>query len=170
LDGLKNPTVKLFAIALMTTLAFGFFLLYTSKIRKGVGEEEVVADYRGREYVSFADDFRLIMKREAQTFICIAAIVGICFVLNTFDSLVFEKKTISHPTFFFVPMCMFATVINIPFVGYLLSAALESLRIWLFFCYIARRSMIIGRKTRAKTTAKSNPMAALGVLAQENIT
>lgn len=127
LDGLKNPTVKLFAIALMTTLAFGFFLLYTSKIRKGVGEEEVVADYRGREYVSFADDFRLIMKREAQTFICVAAIVGICFVLNTFDSLVFEKKTISHPTFFFAPMCMFDTVINIPFVGYLLSAALESL-------------------------------------------
>jgi hypothetical protein len=30
--------------------------------------------------------------------------------------------------------------------------------------------MIIGRKTRAKTTAESNPMAALGVLAQENIT
>ena len=46
LSGLENPTLRLFLIALMTTVAFGFFLLYTSKIRKGIGEDEVVSDYK----------------------------------------------------------------------------------------------------------------------------
>ena len=54
-------------------------------------------------------------------------IVLICFILNTFDSVVFEKKTISFPTFFFAPMCLFDLMINIPFVGYLLSAILDCL-------------------------------------------
>ncbi len=43
LNGLENPTLRLLIIALMTTVAFGFFLLYTSKIRKSIGEDEVVS-------------------------------------------------------------------------------------------------------------------------------
>lgn len=125
LKGIDNPTLTLFIIALVTTAVFGFFLLYTSKIRKSVGESEVISDYKDREYVSFVDDFKLILKRESQTFICVASIVFICFVLNTFDSLVFGKKTISFPTFFYAPMCLFSTVINIPFVGYAVSAVLD---------------------------------------------
>ena len=34
LSGLENPTLRLFLIALMTTVAFGFFLLYTKKSEK----------------------------------------------------------------------------------------------------------------------------------------
>ena len=37
-----------------TTLAFGFFLVYMSKIRKSIGEDEVVSDYKDRQYISFA--------------------------------------------------------------------------------------------------------------------
>ena len=122
LSGLENPTLRLLIIALMTTLAFGFFLVYTSKIRKSIGEDEVVSDYKDRQYISLADDFKLVLKRESKMLICIASIVLICFILNTFDSVVFGKKTISFPTFFFAPMCLFDSMINIPFVGYLLSA------------------------------------------------
>ena len=127
LSGLENPTLRLLIIALMTTLAFGFFLLYTSKIRKSIGEDEVVSDYKDRQYISLADDFKLVLKRESKMLICIASIVLICFILNTFDSVVFGKKTISFPTFFFAPMCLFDSMINIPFVGYLLSAILDCL-------------------------------------------
>ena len=42
LSELENPTLQLFLIAFMTTVAFGFFLLYTSKIRKSVGECTIV--------------------------------------------------------------------------------------------------------------------------------
>ena len=132
LSGLENPTLRLFLIALMTTAAFGFFLLYILKIRKGIGEDEVVSDYKDKQYISFADDFKMILKRESQMLICIASIILICFILNTFDSVVFGKKTISFPTFFFAPMCLFDSMINIPFVGYLLSAVLDCMAYMVF--------------------------------------
>ncbi len=136
---LENPTLRLFLIALMTTVAFGFFLLYTSKIRKGIGEDEVVSDYKDGEYVSLADDFKLIIKREAQMLICIASIILICFILNTFDRVVFGKKTISFPTFFFAPMCLFGSMIKIPFVGYLLSAVLDGIVYMVFLLFYRRK-------------------------------
>ena len=138
LSGLENPTLRLFLIALMTTVAFGLFLVYTSKIRKGIGEDEVVSDYKDRQYISFADDFKLILKRESKMLICIASIVLICFILNTFDSVVFGKKTISFPTFFFAPMCLFDSMIDIPFVGYLLSAVLDCMA-YMFFLLFYRK-------------------------------
>ena len=140
LNALDDPTLSLLIISLMTTVAFGFFLLYTSKIRKSVGEDEVVSDYKDRQYISFADDFKLVLKRESKMLICIASIVLICFILNTFDSVVFGKKTISFPTFLFAPMCLFDSMISIPFVGYLLSAILDCLT------YIA--SLLIYRKKK----------------------
>ena len=140
LNALDDPTLSLLIISLMTTVAFGFFLLYTSKIRKSVGEDEVVSDYKDKQYISFADDFKLVLKRESKMLICIASIVLICFVLNTFDSVVFGKKTISFPTFLFAPMCLFDSMISIPFVGYLLSAILDCLT------YIA--SLLIYRKKK----------------------
>ena len=140
LNALDDPTLSLLIISLMTTVAFGFFLLYTSKIRKSVGEDEVVSDYKDRKYISFADDFKLVLKRESKMLICIVSIVLICFILNTFDSVVFGKKTISFPTFLFAPMCLFDSMISIPFVGYLLSAILDCLT------YIA--SLLIYRKKK----------------------
>ena len=140
LNALDDPTLSLLIISLMTTVAFGFFLLYTSKIRKSVGEDEVVSDYKDRQYISFAEDFKLVLKRESKMLICIVSIVLLCFVLNTFDSVVFGKKTISFPTFLFAPMCLFDSMISIPFVGYLLSAILDCLT------YIA--SLLIYRKKK----------------------
>ena len=139
LSELENPTLKLFLIAFMTTVAFGFFLLYTSKIRKSVGEDEVVSDYKDKKYTSLVDDLKLIIKREAKALICVAAIVLICFVLNTFDRLVFEKKTIvSFPALFFSPMCLFGSFIHIPFLGYALSAVSDCL-VYIFFLLIYRK-------------------------------
>ena len=132
LSGIENEVLRLTIIALMTTSAFGFFLLYTSKIKKSIGEDELFSDYKEREYISLTDDFKLIFNREVKALICIASIVFICFLLNTVDNLAFGKKTISFPTFLFAPMCFFSSLINIPFVGYLLSAALDCLAYILF--------------------------------------
>ena len=148
LSGLENSTLRLFLIALMTTVAFGFFLLYTSKIRKGIGEDEVVSDYKDEQYTSFTDDFKLILKRESRMLICIASIVLICFILNTFDSVVFGKKTISFPTFFFAPMCLFDSMINIPFVGYLLSAALDCMAYMIFLLLYRKKKYNYWMKTK----------------------
>lgn len=139
LSGLNVPALRLLIIAWMTTVAFGFFLLCISKIRKGIGEDEVVSDYKDGTHHSFTEDLRLILKRDFRTFLCIASIVFSCFFLNTFDLLVFKKKTISFPTFFFAPMCLFDAFINIPFVGYLLSALLDCLTYMLFLLFYRRK-------------------------------
>lgn len=139
LSELENPTLRLLIIALMTTVAFGFFLLYTSKIRKSIGEDEVVSDYKARKYVSFAEDFKLILKREFQMLICIVSIVFLCFALNTVDRLVFGEKTISFPTFIFAPMYLFDTMINISFMGYLLSAVIDCLAYIAFLLFYRRK-------------------------------
>ena len=140
LDGFDDHTFRLFLIALMTTVAFGAILLYISKIRKSVGEDEVIADYKEKKYISLTDDLKLIVKREAQTLISIAVIVLICFALNTFDSVVFEKKTVSFPTFLFAPMCLFDSIIDIPFVGYALSAVLDCVSYTVFLLFYRKRT------------------------------
>ena len=79
LSSIKNQELSLFMVSLMTTVAFGFILLYTSKIRKAVGEDEVVSDYKNRNYISLADDFKLVIARESKMLVCIVAIVLLCF-------------------------------------------------------------------------------------------
>lgn len=138
LSEVENSTVRLFLIALMTTFAFGFFLLWTAKIRRSVGEEEVRSDYREPRDYTLSGELSLILKRERETLIAIIAIVLICFALNTFDSLVFGKKMISHPTFFYAPLCLFSSSIPLPFVGYAVSALLDSVA-YLGFLLLYRR-------------------------------
>ena len=138
LSEVENSTVRLFLIALMTTLAFGFFLLWTAKIRRSVGEEEVRSDYREPRDYTLSGELSLILKREKETLIAIIAIVLIRFALNTFDSLVFGKKMISHPTFFYVPLCLFSSSIPLPFVGDAVSALLDCVA-YLGFLLLYRR-------------------------------
>ena len=138
LSGVENPTLKLFLISLMTTVAFGFFLLYTNKIRGSVRENEVISDYKNKQYVSPVEDLKLILKRESKMLLCLTVIVFACFALNTFDDLIFEKKTISFPTFFFIPTYIFGAWIKIPFVEYVCSIILDCV-FYLLFLLIYRQ-------------------------------
>ena len=72
--------------------------------------------------------------------IAIAGIAFVCFILNTLDPLIFGRKTISAITVFFAPMCLFDTVINIPFVGYLLSVIVDCAA-YIGFLMIYRKKM-----------------------------
>ncbi len=125
LNSVENETVQLLLLALMTTAAFGIILLYFSKIRGNVGEDEILDDYKDGRTYSFADDLMLTLRREKTMLITIGGIVILCFMLNTVDNVVFGKKTISFPTFFFAPMCLFSEAIPIPFIGYVFSAIFD---------------------------------------------
>ena len=136
---LKEIASQLFALllfAFVMAAVFGMILVYISKIRGSVGEDEVVSDYQGQAYISLADDLKRIVKRESQKLICMTAIVLACFVLNRMDVFLFGKKTFSAITLIFAPMCLFDTLFSIPFVGYLLSAVMDAvvyLAILLFY-------------------------------------
>ena len=138
LGGLEDTALHLFLVASMTTVAFGYFLLYISKIRNSTGEDEVISDYANKKYVSLLDDLKRIIHREAKILACIGVIVLLCFALNTFDGLIFEKKTISFPTFFFIPLYFLSSWINMPFVGYVLNAVADC-AIYILFLLVYRR-------------------------------
>ena len=125
LSGIENPTLHLLLVGAMTSASFSFILLYTSKIRSGLGEDEVLADYKETPYKSIKEDLKLVLKRESKIFVTIAIIVVGCCILNTFDSLVFGKKVISFPTFFFAPLCLLSSVFKITVIGYFLSIVLN---------------------------------------------
>lgn len=125
LSMVQNESLKLFLIALLTAVAFDFVLLYVSKIRNGDGERELLSDYGDGAYISLSEDLKLVLRHESRVLAMMVALVLGCFLLNTFDSLVFQKKLISLPTVLFAPMCLFSTWVEIPFLGYLLSAVAD---------------------------------------------
>ena len=125
LSGITDHALINLVTSLITAISYDFFLVYTSKVRDSVGEKEVISDYKNCEYSSVFDDFKCVLKREAKVFLVIFCIVIMCFILNTIDSSLFEKKTISFPTFIFAPMCMFETVIDNSVFGYAVSAVLN---------------------------------------------
>ena len=136
LNSLESDLLKSILVASMTTVAFAYILLCTSKVKDEVGENEIISDYKEKEYTSLKDDFKLILKRESKTLISIAVIVILCFILNTIDSQIFRKKTISFPAFFFAPMCLFSTPFEsfsgLSFIGYILNAIINPILYMLF--------------------------------------
>ena len=124
LSGVENETLKLFLICLMTSAACGFFLLYFLKIKNSDGEKEVLSDYKESAYVSFIDDLKRILRREAKTLISLAVIVMLCFAVNAITELITKQPTGSPLTFIYAPLCLFSTVLGQSFIGYALSAVI----------------------------------------------
>ncbi len=138
LNDAGKPKAGLFLLAVITLAAFSFLLVFLSKNIRSQGENEVVQDYKDTPYTSFAKDFKIAVRREYKTLVCMAIIIFSCFALNTFDRMVIGKKTVSHITFLFAPMCLLDEVIGVPFVGYALSVVLAN-AFYLFFLLIYRK-------------------------------
>ncbi len=122
---IESQKMQLVLLALMTSAAYGFILVYVSKIRGSVGEDEVMADYKDGKYVSLADELKTVLRREAGTLICIVAVVLACCAFNTLDRMIFDKKAVSGITILWAPMCLFDTVFAFPVLEYVVSAAVD---------------------------------------------
>lgn len=139
LNAVKSGIIRLVLIALMTEGAFGFLLLLIVKVRHSVGEDEVVSDYKEQPYTTMKNDLKLVFKREKGMLLSIAAIVGACFVLNSIDSII-GVKLLSLPAFFFIPMCLFGSVV--PVIGYAFSILFD----WVFYIWF----LLLFRKRKYK--------------------
>ena len=89
--------------------------------------------------VSFALSFVALILE-----LIIAIPLGIKCACNQYGKLdytatVFTMIGISFPTFFFAPMCLFDSMINIPFVGYLLSAVLDCMAYMIFLALYRKK-------------------------------
>lgn len=149
LNEVENEPLKLFLICLMTSAACGFFLLYFLKIKNSDGEKEVLADYKECAYVSFIDDLKRILRREAKTLISLAVIVMLCFTVNAITELISGKSTGSPLTFIYVSLCIFSTVLGQSFIGYFLSALIICL------CYLI--ALLLWRRKTYNYWIKNKP-------------
>lgn len=138
MNSIPNRTLALSLLALATTLAFGGMLIYIAKVRRSVGDDEVMADYADTKYISLAEDFKRMIRREAKTLICMTVIVLVCFGLNTLDWMIFGKKTFSAPTLIYAPLCLFSSVLGDSFIGYVVSALADCI-VYLVFLLFYRK-------------------------------
>lgn len=132
LGEVRNEMLRLILLATVTSVAYAGILVLLTKHRRGVGAEEVLADYRERAYISLSDDLRCVFAREKSRVLLLGGIIGGCLALNKFDALVVGKKTISAITFPFGTMCIYSTCFPsvIDFLGYIISFAVIAV------CYI----------------------------------
>ena len=135
LSEMENENVRLFIIATVTSIFNAYALTYFNKIRGGLCEKELWNDYSEAEY-AFLRDFRVALKNEYKAILLVCAIITACFFLNQLDAVIFGKKTISHITFPFITMTLFATCFKIELIGYITSAVCISafyvLFVWLY--------------------------------------
>lgn len=118
LSDVENEAVKQLLLATMTSTIYALCLLYWSKLRRSIGEKDVLDDYKERSYISFIDDFRLAWKRERLTVLSICAIILLCFLLNTLNPLSLGSTL----TFLFSPLFFFIHSFKLKAIGYLVSA------------------------------------------------
>ena len=142
LSELKSMTIRLLLIAAMTTAAFGVILLFFSKIRRSVGEDEVIADYKDRDYSTVVNDLKLVLRREAGMLTLMTALVLGCYLLNRMDVFLFGQKTFSRITVLYAPMSLFGTVFRAQIIGYFLSAILNSAAYLLVLLLFRKRKYI----------------------------
>ena len=148
LSGVEDQGLRFALLVTMTTAFFGFFLLWAAKMRSSVGEDEIYSDYEEREYVSFVDDFKLIIKREARLLICIFAVSIACGAIDAVAKLAFQSPKTPIVVLLFSGMIMLGSTIKLPIVGYLLSATLDCTVYLVFLLLYRRRRYRLWRKSK----------------------
>lgn len=120
-----NSIVSLILLSTFSTVVYVLLLFYFVKKRNEVGADEILADYKEIEYLSWKEDFKIVLKREKPILLLVGAVLLACLILNKFDALVFQRKTISLVTFPFMIMCIYSTCFpeSIDFLGYFVSYA-----------------------------------------------
>ncbi len=122
LNAIENSIVSLILLSTFSTVVYVLLLFYFVKKRNEVGADEILADYKEIEYLSWKEDFKIVLKREKPILLLVGAVLLACLILNKFDALVFQRKTISLVTFPFMIMCICFPE-SIDFLGYFVSYA-----------------------------------------------
>ncbi len=60
LSEVTSTTLKQLLLSVMTSTIYAVCLLYFTKLRKSIGENDILEDYKERTYTSLADDCRLM--------------------------------------------------------------------------------------------------------------
>ena len=127
----------LFTTVLMT-ICYGVSLLYYTKIRGRLEEQQIVKDYENHPYDSIVKDFCLIIRRERAYVCCLFVISAFCFLLHTLDGYLFEAKTLGHVAFIYSPITIMGSCIPCQPVAYLVSPACCAIMYLIAVCIYRR--------------------------------
>jgi hypothetical protein len=127
----------LFTSVLMT-IFYGVSLLYFTKIRGRLEEQQIVKDYENHPYDSIVKDFCLIIRRERAYVCCLFVISAFCFLLHTLDGYLFEAKTLGHVAFIYSPITIMGSCIPCQPVAYLVSPACCAIMYLIAVCIYRR--------------------------------
>ena len=127
----------LFTSVLMT-IFYGVSLLYFTKIRGRLEEQQIVKDYENHPYDSIVKDFCLIIRRERAYVCCLFVISAFCFLLHTLDGYLFEAKTLGHVAFIYSPITIMGSFIPCQPVAYLVSPACCAIMYLIAVCIYRR--------------------------------
>ena len=80
---------RFFFTSVLMTIFYGVSLLYFTKIRGRLEEQQIVKDYENHPYDSIVKDFCLIIRRERAYICCLFVISALCFLLHILSELVY---------------------------------------------------------------------------------
>ncbi len=140
ISGIGSERFKLAIIAVGAAIAYAYILFYLQKVCCGAVEEEIMADYKEKRYVSLIDDIKMSIRREKLLLLTVGGVMLLCLLLNTFDSVALERKLLSNITFIYVAMCLCATFLPpaVSFLGYFIGYGVIVI-FYLLFLSFARR-------------------------------
>ncbi len=146
LNDTESSAVQLFlynlAVPLMTCAGYGLCLCFLTYMRRGRGEDQVLADYRDRPYIGFKDDLRVTLRRERVYLVLIGVVIAVCMLLRALDHQMLEEgeKLLTHITFPYMTMDLFANSFPVTLIGELLSAVADVIFYLLFVLLCHRRA------------------------------
>lgn len=138
LGGIENQDVRFFISSFVTVTISASVLFYFQKCRKGIGEEELLSDYKKDRY-DWQKEILFIWQRERSVVFFLFLIAVISFFANMMDHMILKMKLLSMITMvLFGPFTMLSSVIEIPFLGYTLSVFWASV-VYLLFVFLDRK-------------------------------
>ncbi len=120
LNEVENETIRLILVSACTSVAYAAILFYLVRIRRGVGRDELLYDYKNTQYTTLRADLPLILLREKPYLIMIASVILACLLINKVNTQVLGN-TNTPLTFPFATMCIFSSCFpsHLDFIGYL---------------------------------------------------
>ncbi len=138
LSEVKALFVRNLILSVMVCVGYAFCLFFLTYLRRGAGDDKVCEDYRDTPYTTWQADLRIFLGREQAHILIAAGIILLRAVLVEVDHLLFGELFFAHVLAPYVAMNFMGSVLPVPILADLCSAALITV-FYALFALIRRR-------------------------------
>ncbi len=127
-----SPLVRNIIGSILYAASFVISLLYITKIRKGIGEDEFFDDYTDKKYVSIKEDIKLIIQHEKMYFLTIAIVILSCLAINIIYCTVLGNSKVFILTMIYLALNAFSTLFSLSSTGIVLNIVFSIIGIGIY--------------------------------------